>query len=191
MPVGIVLRCEPGATRWAATAWRAVGLLPGAAPVDARTGGRVLRRDGETAEIHAATLTLSLWRTDAEAYRVALSARVPSLFVVSRRGARPADPPRPALVTASPYEAQDYADSGEEIVEPVAMTPGLAAWIRDYCDEHHETEVFHKRRRDREPVDLVQDGVGDPRVRQPADVYRAPGAQGSACRAPGARGGAA
>ena len=174
MPVGVVIRRTPGVTRWAAAAWRAVALLPGAGPAS----GRVLRRDGEAAEVHAATLTLSLWRTDAEAYRVALSARVPSLFVVSRRGAGPADAPRPVLVTASPYEAQDYADSGEEIVEPVPMTPGLAAWIRDFCDEHHAREAFHKRVRDRSRVDLRQDGIGDPRIRQPADVYRAPGARG-------------
>ena len=38
------------------------------------------------------------------------------------------------------------------------MTPGLAAWIRDFCDEHHEAEAFHKRRRDEERVDLRADG---------------------------------
>ena len=173
MPVGVVIRRMPGVTRWAAHSWRAVALLPGAGPAS----GRVLRREDEAVEIHAATLTLSLWRTDAEAYRVALSARAPSVFVVSRRGATPGAEPRPALVTASPYEAQDYADSGEEIVEPVTMTPGLAAWIRDFCDAHHEHEAFHKRRRDEERVDLQADGVGDARIRQAADVYRAPAAR--------------
>ena len=173
MPVGVVIRRMPGVTRWAAHSWRVVALLPGAGPAS----GCVLRREGEMVEIHAATLTLSLWRADAEAYRVALSARAPSLFVVSRRGVGPGAEPRPVLVTASPYEAQDYADSGEEVVEPVAMTPGLAAWIRDFCDEHHEAEAFHKRRRDEARVDLQADGVGDARIRQPADVYRAPGAR--------------
>ena len=100
MPVGVVIRRTPGVTRWAAHSWRAVALLPGAGPAS----GRVLRRDGETVEVHAATLTLSLWRTDAEAYRVALPARAPSVFVVSRTGAAPGVEPRPALVTASPYE---------------------------------------------------------------------------------------
>ena len=173
MPVGVVMRRSPGVTRWAAVAWRAVGLLPGAGPA----GGRVVRREGETTEVHAATLTLTLWRTDTEAYRVALAARVPSLFVISRRGATPGAAPRPALVTASPFEAQDYADSGEEVVEPVAMTPGLAAWVRDFCEAHHEEEAFHKRRRDREPVDRVENGIGDARIRQAADVYRAPRAR--------------
>ena len=36
------------------------------------------------------------------------------------------------LATASPYEAQDYTDSGEEIVEKVMMPPGLVAWVRDF-----------------------------------------------------------
>ena len=164
------MRREPGVTRWAACAWRSVAAIPGAGPAE----GRVLRRDGEAVEIHAATLTLSLWRTDAEAYRVALSARAPSLYVVSRRGATPGAAPTPVVVTASPYEAQDYADSGEEVVEAVAMTPGLAALLEAFCDEHHGQEAFHKRRRDREAVDLVEDGVGDARIRQAADVYRAP-----------------
>ena len=175
MPIGVVMRRSPGVTRWAAHAWQAVAVIPGAGPAE----GRVLRRDGEAVEIHLATLTLSLWRAEAEAYRVALSARRPSLFVVSRRGASPGAPPVPVLVTASPFEAQDYADSGEEAVEAVAMTPGLAAAIGAFCERHHAEEPFHKRRRDRAAVDLAEDGVGDARIRQTADVYRAPRRQGS------------
>ena len=77
-------------------------------------------------------------------------------------------------VTASPYEAQDFCDTGEEIVEPVAIPAGLVAWMRDFVDRHHVEEEFHKRRRDRLRVDRVQDGIGDPRIRQTADVYRSP-----------------
>ena len=172
-----MLRRTPGATRWAAHAWKAVAVIPGAGAAD----GRVLRREGEAVEILAATLTLALWRTDAEAYLAGLAARVPSVFVVLRPGATPGAAPAPALVTASPYEAQDYADSGEEIVEPVAMPPGLVALLRDFCEAHHEEERFVKRRRDRQRVDLAEDGVGDPRIRQPADVYRSPaGRRGAA-----------
>ena len=86
------------------------------------------------------------------------------------------DDDRPAvlLVTASPYEAQDYADSGEEIVEKVPMPPGLVAWVRDFVERHHVEEEFVKRKRDRKRIDLVEDGVGDARIHQDADVYRAP-----------------
>ena len=77
------------------------------------------------------------------------------------------------MVTASPYEAQDYSDNGEDIVEKVMMTPQVHAWISAYVDTHHEEEAFVKRRRDKyqEPK---QDGIGDARISQTTDVYRAP-----------------
>ena len=43
MPLGVVLRRTPGATRWVRHAWRAVAVLPGAGPAD----GRVLRDEAE------------------------------------------------------------------------------------------------------------------------------------------------
>lgn len=172
MPVGVVVRRTPGVTRWARWSWRAVAILPGAGPAD----WRELRRDGDAVEYHAGTLDLELWRTDTEAYLVALSNQPPSIYVVLRptedRGA--SHDMDLVAVTASPYEAQDFCDTGEEIVEPVPMPDGLAAWIRAFTDRHHVDEDFVKRRRDRARVDGVQDGIGDPRIRQTADVYRAP-----------------
>ena len=78
------------------------------------------------------------------------------------------------LVTASPFEGQDYADTGEEIVEKIPMTEGLIAWVRDFALEHHRHEQFIKRKRDKARIDLVEDGKGDARIRQASDVYRAP-----------------
>ncbi|CAN0606191.1 unnamed protein product [Ectocarpus sp. 12 AP-2014] len=54
------------------------------------------------------------------------------------------------------------------------MPEGLVAWIRDYVEEHHQDDVFIKRRRDKKRIDLKEDGIGDARIRQTADVYRAP-----------------
>lgn len=169
LPLGIVIRRMPGVTRWARHVWKAVAVLPGAG----EACWKELRREGEAVEYHAATLTLELFRTETEAYLHALSAKVPSLYVVMRESQsdRPLDM---VLVTASPYEAQDYADTGEELVEKVPMTEGLAAWIREFVERHHEDEVFVKRRRDKKRVDLKEDGIGDARIRQIADVYRAP-----------------
>lgn len=172
IPLGIVIRKTPGVTRWAKWVWKAVAVMPGAGPAD----WRELRRDGDAVEYHAATVPLELWHTDTEAYLTALAARVPAIGVVMRE-AESSDAPADVevlLATASPYEAQDYLDSGEEIVEQVPMPEGLVAFIRDFCEAHHEDEVFVKRRRDRQRVDLKEDGKGDPRVRQTSDVYRAP-----------------
>jgi hypothetical protein len=39
---------------------------------------------------------------------------------------------------------------------------------------HHEDEVFIKRRRSDALVSLEENGIGDARIRQTSDVYRAP-----------------
>ncbi len=167
VPLGVVVRKSPGVTRWARWAWKAVAVLPGAPPAQ----WRELRREGEAVEFHATTRPLEFHRSDAEAYRSGLSARVPSIGVVMVEGE---DGLTVTHVTASPYETQDFLDSGEEIVELVPMPDGLIALIRDFVDTHIEEERFVKRRRDRAEVDLREDGVGDARVRQTADVYRSP-----------------
>ncbi|MEC8196291.1 MAG: DUF3305 domain-containing protein, partial [Pseudomonadota bacterium] len=69
---------------------------------------------------------------------------------------------------------QDYADSGEELLELVPMPEGLVAFLRDFVEEHHEEETFVKRRRDKKRIDLEEDGRGDARISQLTDVYRAP-----------------
>ncbi|MGR3493454.1 MAG: DUF3305 domain-containing protein [Shimia sp.] len=168
-PVGVVLTRTPGVTRWAAHAWRATAVLPGAGPAE----WRELRRDGARVEFHAATLDLELHGAETEAYVHGLQAQVPCLYVVMRDGAG-AHPFDVLLVTASPYEAQDYTDSGEEIVEKVALPATLRAFIEDFVAAHHEEEVFIKRKRDKKRIDLVQDGIGDPRIGGVGDVYASP-----------------
>ena len=171
MPVGVVLRRTPGVTSWAKWAWTAVAVLPGAGPGN----WRELRREGDAVEYHAATVDMHLYRTDTEAYLTALNGKPPSVFVILRMPAGGDDRPDLLTVTASAYEAQDYADNGEDIVEPVPMPPGLEAWIGDFVDRHHQEEAFVKRKRRPYEESGKADGIGDPRIRQAADVYRAPG----------------
>lgn len=169
LPVGVVVRRAPGVTRWQRWCWTVCGVLPGAGDAD----WRELRRDGDTVEYHAATVPLELHGAEAEAYLHGLQAQVPCLYVImrSRSGDYPLDV---ALVTASPYEAQDYTDSGEEIVEKVAMPAAIRILVQDFVDEFYEEEEFVKRKRDKKRIDLVQDGIGDPRVGTSADIYASP-----------------
>ncbi len=169
MPLGIVVRKTPGVTRWAAWSWRVVAVLPGAAD----RSWVELRREGDAVEYHAATVPLDLYASDTEAYLTGLSARVPSIGVVLRHDTADALP-QVVLATASPYETQDFEDIGDDLVELVPMPEGLIAWISAYVAEHHEHEDFIKRKRDKTRVDLTEDGKGDARIRQAADVYRAP-----------------
>lgn len=172
MPLGVVIRKSPGVTRWARWIWRAVAVLPGAPLAD----WKELRRDGDAVEYHATTLDLVLWRKETQAYLAELSTRTPSIYVILRDASDTAarQEVEVVLVTASPFEAQDYADSGEEIVEQVPMPAGLRAWIADFISRHHEEDRFIKRKRDKKRVDLVEDGIGDARISQLSDVYRAP-----------------
>ena len=170
MPLGIVIRRAPGVTRWVKWSWKAVGVLPGAAPAE----WRVMREEGGVTEFHAATCQLELHGAETEAYLHGLSTKVPSIYVVLRESQKDSRPLDVLLATASPYEAQDYADSGEEIVEKVPMPEGLMAWIRDFVETHHEEEEFKKRRRDKKDIGQVVDGIGDPRIAQLSGVYRSP-----------------
>ncbi len=158
-------------TRWAKWAWRVVGILPGAGPAS----WKVLRRDGDVVEYHAATVPLELYVSDTEAYAHELQTREPSLYIVLAPDVALKDTPwKVTLVTASPYEGQDYCDSAEVMVEKVAMPEGMQAWIGDYLTRHHEEEAFIKRKRKNMRVDDVEDGIGDPRIAQKSDVYRSP-----------------
>ncbi|MEX0348135.1 MAG: DUF3305 domain-containing protein [Paracoccaceae bacterium] len=172
MPLGVVLRRLPGVTRWASYSWKAIAVLPGAGAAD----WQELRREGEAVEYHAATLSLDLHGAETEAYLHGLSAEVPAIYVVMREagGERPLEV---VLVTASPYEAQDYTDSGEEIVEKVPMPGGLMAWVQAFVTEFHQDEVFVKRKRDKKRTDLTQDGIGDPRIAGVGDIYASPARQ--------------
>ena len=169
VPVGVVLRRTPGVTRWQKWAWVASAVLPGAGPAD----WRELRREGDVVEYHAATEMLELHGAEAEAYLHGLQTETPSVYVVMRTSTGET-PLEVVLVTASPYEAQDYCDSGEEIVEKVPMPPMLRALVSDFVDRFYEEEVFVKRQRNKKDFDRVEDGIGDPRVGKAADIYASP-----------------
>ncbi|AZV80291.1 DUF3305 domain-containing protein [Parasedimentitalea marina] len=170
MPMGIVLRRMPGVTRWAKWSWKAIAVLPGAGDAS----WQMLQSDAGVSDYHAATLPLELHGSDAEAYLHGLSTEVPCVYVVLRDSDEGEHPLDVTLVTASPYEAQDYADSSEEIVEKVPMPDGLIAWVRDFAQKHYHEERFKKRRRDKTDIGAVEDGIGDARIAQMADVYRSP-----------------
>ena len=155
IPVGVVVAKLKVDHKWADWSWRPVAVIPGAPPVERWT--EIKSGEGWT-HYHCATLPLTLYRTDTEAYRVCLSETPPKVYVVLRRDEE-GDEDHPyfvEMVTVSPYEAQDFADSAEEIIEAVPMPPGLAAWVRAFVDEHHVDEKFVKRRRDRlDPDDQI------------------------------------
>ncbi|MDH3661016.1 MAG: DUF3305 domain-containing protein [Alphaproteobacteria bacterium] len=148
MPVGIVVERRELQNRWQKVAWKPIGVLPGAGLIEAK---KVLLRGEGWAHFHMATLPLELHRKETLAYKTNLNDRSPRLYVVLRTIDEPAaeDEIVPFLVTASPFQAQDYLDSGNDIVEGVTMPDAIIAWIGAFCDHHHVDEPFKKRKRKR------------------------------------------
>ena len=146
MPVGIVVERRELQNRWQKVAWRPIGVLPGAAEVE---GWKELMRGDGWIQYHMSTLPLELHRKETLAYKTNLNDSPPKLYIVLRHNEDPNSDKDviPFLVTASPYEAQDYLDAGDEIVEGVTMPEGVIAWITAFCDHHHVDEPFKKRKR--------------------------------------------
>ena len=173
IPLGVVLRRRPGVTRWAKWSWSAIAVLPNAGP----GGFRILREHDGVTDFHAATLPMDLHRAEVESYRTSLMMTPPSVFVVLQKDAPNEYGIDVHAVTASADRGQNWQDSSEMIVDPVAMPASLATLVRDFCQAHFEETEFVKRRRDAARIDRVEDGIGDPRIRQAADVYRSPATQ--------------
>ena len=166
MPLGVVVERRELDNRWQRFAWKAVAVIPGAPPI---TGWRELARGERFVRWHAATLSLELHRTETEAYRVNLSGRSPSTYVVLRR-TEPSERTagnevRPFLVTASPYEAEGYLE-GDDVVEAVPMPQALIAWVQAFVDRHHVDQPFVKRKRKRAKAESGD--TGDREDRGPA-----------------------
>jgi hypothetical protein len=153
LPLGIVIERREINHRWQKYAWRAAAVLPGAAEMDPLGPWKELAQGEEDGaawvQYHAGTLPMNLFRKETEGYRVNLSQDPPRVFIVLRNGADAASEHDvvPVAATVCPYEAQDYLDSGDDLVEVVAMPPGLAAYVQDYVERHHKDEPFKKRKR--------------------------------------------
>jgi len=150
IPVGVVLERRKLDNPWQEWEWRAAAVIPGAP--DVSEWKQLTQGEGWT-QFHAATLPLELHRKETEAYIYNLESPEPSIFIVVRENEDDGDeedhPMVVHLVTASPYEAQDYLDSGEETVDAVAIPDGVRDWIAQFIDVHHEEETFVKRQRDK------------------------------------------
>lgn len=149
MPLGVVIERRRSDHPWLDFVWRPVAVIPGAPARNPHGEWIELRQGEDWVQYHCGTLPLDLFRAETEGYKVNLSQHPPRIYVLLRQEDDPDSPHEyvPFLVTASPYEAQDYLDSGEEIVEGVAMPDEVVAFVQAFADTHHKEEVFVKRKR--------------------------------------------
>ena len=95
---------------------------------------------------------LQLHRGETVAYFANINDNEPSVYIVLREldeGEEEDVPLHVHLVTVSPYEAADYLDSGEDIVERIPMPEALIDEVKRFTAEHHYEEKFRKRKRDK------------------------------------------
>lgn len=157
LSVGIVVERRDIDHPWAAHRWTPVAVIPGATE---QADWREIAVGDGWVQYHAATMPISLHRKETEAYLVNLADATPSVYVVLRPNDNDDDGREftVADATVSPFEAQDYMDSGEEIVERVALPDVMVAWIQAFIDAHHVEEPFRKRKRQNLDVEKVQFG---------------------------------
>lgn len=155
MPLGIILEQRTSRNKWVEFDWSVVAVIPGADlinnPIVLRSG---TDKEGDWVQYHAATLTLEIFNKETEGYKFNLGLDHPSVYVVLRENDSEPDSENnegldiiPFLVTVCPYEAQDYLDSGEEIVEGVLMPASVFSWLSAYVDKYYIEETFKKRKR--------------------------------------------
>lgn len=149
--VGVVIAREDLDSKWEDHVWRPVGVLHGEPKL---TAWQELKQGPGWAHFYGGSFTMELFRKETDAYKFNLDGKEPVIYVVL---SEPDDldddddrvcPYDVHLVTASPYEAADYLDSGDQIIEPVAMPDSLFAAISAFVDENHVEEKFKKRKRD-------------------------------------------
>lgn len=157
--VGVVVERRRLDHRWAQWSWRPVAVFTDAPDIDE---WRVLVADGDVTRFHAGTVTLTLHRKLVEAYKVNLARDEPSFWVVLRDAEDEEDegdmPWVVDTVTASPYEAQNFADTGEGLIEPVPVPKDLLGWMLEFVRAHPSEEIFKKRKRDRLQVEDLKFG---------------------------------
>ena len=148
MRMGVVVEWRAVDHPWQDHEWLPVAVLPGAAETDE---WRELARGDGWIRYFAGTLPLELHRRETEAYKVNLANIRPEIYVLLAESDDPdaEHEVEPFLVTASPYDAQDYQDTGEHLIEGVPIPEDVTAWIEDFVERHHVEEPFYKRKRKR------------------------------------------
>lgn len=142
--IGVIVQWERIDHPWQDYRWRAVAVTLGEAE---SPGWREIEGDVDRRTYFAGKLTLELHRKETAAYIANLESEQPSVYVVMQEGeGTDANPIELHLATVSAFEAQDYLDSGEDLVEVIPMPEPIRAWVENYIARHHVEEKFIKRK---------------------------------------------
>lgn len=147
-PLGVVVERRESTHPWGDWVWKPVAVFSGAR---AEARWEIMMQEASFVRFHAGTLNFVLHRKETEAYIENLNLEEPVIYVIlQENGDEAAEFPwEPHAVTASPFEAQDYEDTGDDIIEKVPMPEEVAAFVQAFVDHHHVEQKFIKRKRDK------------------------------------------
>lgn len=145
--VGVVVERKDSASPWSDGTWNATAIM---ATTPADETWKVLEEGDGWTRYFAGGLEVELFKRETEAYKVNLSQPTPTIYVVLRPGEDDSEPDVvPFLATCSPYEADDYTESGEMIVDAVPMPEQLIKWAGAFVEAYHVDQPFKKRKQKR------------------------------------------
>jgi len=143
--LGVVIERRKIDNPWQDFDYRPVAVFSGAESID---DWRELEHGDGWVHYHAATMPLELFKGETEGYKSNLAQDPPSVYVALRPGEEADEAEvEPFLITACPYEAAGYTESGDELVEGVAMPADVRELVEAFVEAHHVDEPFKKRKR--------------------------------------------
>lgn len=143
LPVAVLALRRPSRSPWADWSWRVSAVLEDAPDLPDWTA----LRDADGGTLYLAGRTaVALYPSDSANYRDNLAAATPLLWVVLRPVDRDAGMAL-HMATIDGEEAQLYAESGNDLLEALAMPPGVRTAADAFVAQHYVERVRHKRRR--------------------------------------------
>ena len=122
-----------------------------------------------------AEASIDIHRAEAEAYAENLQSSDPAIYIVLREGLYDDEIEESdensdidvhlAEVSLSPYNIQDYEDSGEDIIKKIPLKGPISDLLEKFVEQHFKPEEFIKRKRDRARIDENVIRGGDQRLK--------------------------
>lgn len=154
--IGVVVERRPASSRWQRHVWRVTEVLPGRPATAPWTR---LSAEAGILRYYAGTTDLVVFAGETEPLLHNLGATEPAVWVVLRAAA--AEPGwRLLQATVDAGEAQAHADTGEDLVEMVAMPAAVRDWLAGFVARHHVERPRYKRKRDRADPEALAVGGG-------------------------------
>jgi hypothetical protein len=152
--VGVIVERRPAKSRWQRHVWRVVEVLPGRPATPPWT---VLAEAEGITRFFAGSTDLVVYAKETEALVHNLGSKQPAVWVVLR----PADAApgyKLLMATVDAGEAQAHADTGDDLVEMVAMPEEVRAWLAPFVAAHHIERPKYKRKRERADPEALASG---------------------------------